>query len=197
MGLSCRVALDLRDLNLRIEAYPFDWIKSNADGIVECIQNDFTDFHKDFIRIDESMIFDKYNFGYSHDYPTIKTEINENNSINDDIFIEQNIFEKDFKNYHAEVLEKYSRRIKRFQDTMNSKDNILCFICLNLYDDTNDCDKIMSVINTKYIKKNIAFILYTTYNSNLELCIHNEKIKVLSNNLGDLIKECTTLFLSI
>merc|ERR1719201_2911734 len=34
----------LENIGLRTAAHPFDWVRSSADGVLQCLQTDFADF---------------------------------------------------------------------------------------------------------------------------------------------------------
>ena len=41
LGAACGSAMMLRDLNLRTEAYPFDWVVSHGDVVYQALSTDF------------------------------------------------------------------------------------------------------------------------------------------------------------
>jgi len=44
LGSHCRVAMALENMGLRKSAYPFDWVRSSAEGVLKCLETDFDDF---------------------------------------------------------------------------------------------------------------------------------------------------------
>ncbi len=44
LGYFCSVASELERYGLRGESYPFDWVISDFGGVVEAIQNNFSNF---------------------------------------------------------------------------------------------------------------------------------------------------------
>jgi len=44
LGTLCQPALMLKRNNLKLQSYPFDWIFSNPDIIMDCLNDDFTSF---------------------------------------------------------------------------------------------------------------------------------------------------------
>ncbi|MBA42492.1 MAG: hypothetical protein CMF62_00595 [Magnetococcales bacterium] len=44
LGFSCHTSYHLKKYGLKKESYPFDWIFSNPEIIIDCLQNDFLEF---------------------------------------------------------------------------------------------------------------------------------------------------------
>ncbi len=44
LGTLCHTATLLKRNNLKISSYPFDWIFSNINIIIDCIEDDFNSF---------------------------------------------------------------------------------------------------------------------------------------------------------
>ena len=44
LGFNCHASQMLKDNNLKLESYPFDWIMSNLDVVKKCLQDDFKTF---------------------------------------------------------------------------------------------------------------------------------------------------------
>lgn len=118
LGNSCSIAYNLRLLDLRNLAFPFDWVRvTNFNNITTLLENEFEDF----------LNLDTFEFKEISD----KFEVNGNNKS----YIYSNnycTFYHDFDDYIENInidtfLEKYNRRIKRFLDCIKSK-NHLTFI---------------------------------------------------------------------
>lgn len=45
IGSDCSAAATLRNLNLKSEALPFDWVDSNLNKIIKCIEDNFKYYH--------------------------------------------------------------------------------------------------------------------------------------------------------
>lgn len=118
LGNSCSIAYNLKLLKLRICAFPFDWVRvTNFNNVTKLIQNKFYGF-LDFKNFKFKEFSDKFivngkrgSYIYSNNYCSFYHEFNK--------LIEEHEFNM-FK-------EKYSRRIKRFLDFINS-DNEIIFI---------------------------------------------------------------------
>ena len=118
LGNSCSIAYNLKLLKLRKLAFPFDWVRvTNFNNVTKLIQNKFYGF-LDFKNFKFKEFSDKFivngkkgSYIYSNNYCSFYHEFN------------KLIEEHDFNMFK----EKYSRRIKRFLDLMNS-DNEIIFI---------------------------------------------------------------------
>ena len=115
LGNSCSIAYNLRLLDLRNLAFPFDWVRvTNLNNITTLLENEFEDFlNLDTFQFKE--ISDKFeingrnkSYVYSNNYCTFYHEFDDYiEKINTDTF-----------------LEKYNRRINRFLDCIKSKNHI-------------------------------------------------------------------------
>ena len=159
LGSTCSVAYQLDKHNLRVNAYPFDWLKcTSLKMITKCIQENFKDF-LDVIKIRES---DKH--------PILTTDTF-NDSSNDISMVMRNTYDMEF--YHDfsansnldDIKEKYDRRIKRFIDIINSGNEII-FVRDELKINSikqEDIDEFIQII--KSINPNCNFkIVYIVYN---------------------------------
>lgn len=103
----------LRDLNIRTEAYPFDWIISPFAAIYAALDNDFKNFLTEIqIRPGGQGIVDYYGFHFTHDLPTI-SHPNIDVLTNDFVGNDELCFA--WKEALPLVREKYRRRIERFR----------------------------------------------------------------------------------
>ncbi len=116
-GNDCCLAHQLTIHNYRKFAMPFDWIKSDLKNIINCIQNNFTDF----LKLD---LLQKKN--YSDNFPLLNQEENLNITPTNTLrvintkynfhFVHE--FQYDILIEHQTILEKYNRRIERFNNLM-------------------------------------------------------------------------------
>jgi hypothetical protein len=142
LGIDCQPAIALKSLNLRNYALPFDWVTSNVNMIVECIKDDFKFFHQELRFDSNNVLRDKYGFGFVHDYPLKK----EGEPARVDNWMD----------YKADVIEKYERRIKRFNDILNSETPIIA-----IYKGRKeDIQYFKQNFKEKYNKTNIFYIIY-------------------------------------
>lgn len=115
LGSSCNPAHMLRDLGIRKEAYPFDWVISSHTALYNCILDDFSHFLTDLkITMQNFGLVDYYGLIFIHDFPNLNTN-NSTDFSNYDVISEAPI--KDFwPEKIPEVTEKYKRRIERFKE---------------------------------------------------------------------------------
>jgi hypothetical protein len=116
-GNDCCLAHQLAIHNYREFALPFDWIKSDLKNIINCIQDNFTDFF-------ELKLLHKKN--YSDNFPLLNKEeiLNTTNTntlrvVNTKYnfhFVHE--FQYDILSEYPTILEKYNRRIERFNNLM-------------------------------------------------------------------------------
>jgi hypothetical protein len=124
LGGNCRNSTWLKELNIRFEAYPFDWVESEEiEGVIDLINNDFEDYlslknliphhHSHYNRVRDT----QYKINLVHEFSFQGTA---NFSFAN---------EKDLKrgmsclhNEYRALYEKYNRRITRFRNlTQNYK----------------------------------------------------------------------------
>ncbi len=103
LGAFCFIAGDLRRLNLRTAAYPFDWNITDIETMINLIDNGFSDFTNiNFLQKNndnQRIFFDNKKYSllrFVHDY-----DENMHNAI--------------------DVEKKYDRRIKRFYNAIKNK----------------------------------------------------------------------------
>jgi uncharacterized protein (DUF1919 family) len=141
LGINCAPALIARDLELRKFSLPFDWVVTNNNQIINCIEDDFEKFHKNLhFTLDNHWQMDEYGIQYPHEYP-----------VNDDGTIIDN-----WQDYHAEVLIKYQRRIERFRNIMNDSKPIIA-----LYFGTLKYAEILKKYMERKYNKIIVFVVAT------------------------------------
>jgi hypothetical protein len=126
LGYDCSPAAALRNLNLREFALPFDWIVSGVDTLEKCFESKFLYFHKHLeFNHNKTRLIDYYGFQFPHDYPL--NHITDANSVGEGIFGEENnkcIHDK-WVDYYDIVLDKYNRRIERFNKIINDTNPII------------------------------------------------------------------------
>ncbi len=117
LGSHCEIAVQLREHNLRKEAFPFDWILSlNHNNLINLLNNDFDFFLNEeyFIQhpIHPSIVRNYYyELEFGHDWPF--TEL-WSNSIR-------------FKTQLQGIQSKYEKRISRFRKLKNYPGKVLFF----------------------------------------------------------------------
>lgn len=99
LGYFCGPSSELEKIGLRDASYPFDWLISDMEGIMDCIKNDFKGFLKEdtLYQYKSNKGYYKnteYNFHFYHDFSN-------KNKLKDQL---------------PSVEEKYSRRIERFKE---------------------------------------------------------------------------------
>ena len=125
LGYDCSPAGALRDLNIRDEALPFDWVQSNLQSIINCIEDNFDKYHKNpCFNSFGTRLIDNYGFQFPHDYPFNNNDDNiDKSKLGEGIFGEERDKQiiHNWYEYHPIVLEKYKRRIDRFYTYLNSE----------------------------------------------------------------------------
>ncbi|WP_440874448.1 DUF1796 family putative cysteine peptidase [Thalassotalea sp. PLHSN55] len=106
IGANCRVAQALRDLNLRQQALPVDWVLSSAQALLQLIKNDFNHFFEQ--KYCQGMSF------FSTKGKKCTCVLNHFYQIS---FIHD-------KAWHHERFLTYNKRIQAFKDTIN-QDKVL------------------------------------------------------------------------
>jgi len=132
----------LRNLGLRTNPLPFDWVNTNIESIDKCFKDDFKYYHKKLkiIKNDRNHVIDEYGFVFKYDYPSYTNKnILEYNQTNLDLFIQNN-------EIHDIVTEKYINRINHFKQIMNSPVPIICLCNYSI----NDVIKLQELFMTYY-----------------------------------------------
>lgn len=124
LGSFCATAIHLRffdnikTLNIRDNAYPFDWIESSFDSLYTCIDDDFNNFLHGLHLKDNNQILDHYGFKFLHDWPTIQS--GDFDILNTDDGVNASYLKTNWRDYSTLVQEKYARRIERFKKACKS-----------------------------------------------------------------------------
>lgn len=156
IGYDCSPAAALRGLNLREFALPFDWVVSNVKSLQICFETNFENFHKNLtFSYRKTRLIDHYGFEFPHDYP-LTNMTNFENIIGEDVFIEEcgNCITEKWYDYHSDVLNKYNRRIERFNNIINDTKPI---IVLCRYS-TKDVLELQELFIKYYKNNNIYFV---------------------------------------
>lgn len=126
LGEDCQVALSMRDLNVRLAAYPFDWmISSDFDKLTQAFREDFVDFlnpqHMEIGTAPFGLtwgVFDNYyRLIFLHDFPNHEPE----NAVDFDVKYPN----YNFADYLPEVTAKYERRLQRLRDVLGASGPVI------------------------------------------------------------------------
>jgi hypothetical protein len=158
LGYDCSPAATLKNLNIRDEALPFDWVVSDLQILITCIEDNFNSYHKNLhFNQRKTRLIDSYGFQFPHDYPFDSNNI-DNSKIGEGVFGEE--FNKqiisNWGEYHTMALEKYKRRIERFYNYLSS-DKPLIILCRNYC--VKDINHFASYLANKFRKNNIYFVI--------------------------------------
>ena len=163
LGYYCGVAEDLEKMGLRNRSFPFDWLISNFENVIDAIDKEFNGF-MDYENLSQDLNArhhyrdDKYQFYFFHDFsPYVKLD----------------------KQY-SDVRNKYYRRINRFLKTIKEPTLFVHYISAEKLDKNNksvelkwienNYGRILAVLKRYNPKNDIVFIGDETLNS--------EKIKI-------------------
>jgi hypothetical protein len=156
IGYDCSPAAALKGLNLREFALPFDWTVSNIKVLQMCFENKFKDFHTNLtFNYNKTRLIDHYGFQFPHDYP-LKNMTNFENNIGEGVFGEENgnCITENWYNYYSIVLNKYNRRIERFNNIINDTKPIIVLCRYN----TKDVLELQKLFIKYYKNNNIYFV---------------------------------------
>lgn len=118
LGFFCNVAGELETYGLRSASYPFDWIISSFEGVLQCMEDGFKDF-LNIAYLSQSAIDrthyknSKYNCYFFHDFDKYKS----------------------LRKQLARVTKKYQRRENRFFETIKSPTLFIRYISDELKDE--------------------------------------------------------------
>lgn len=163
-GYDCSPAAALRNLNIRDEALPFDWVESNLQIITNCIEDNFNNYHNNLnFNQRKTRLIDSYGFQFPHDYPFNNNDNIDYSKIGDGIFGEE--FNKqiisNWSEYHQIVLSKYKRRIERFLIYLSSNKPLI-ILCRGYSVDSINQFKLY--LTNKFNKNNIYFVISSKQN---------------------------------
>jgi hypothetical protein len=155
LGFFCSVSSELERIGLRDSSYPFDWLISSFDSVLELINNGFKDFlcldfMQQYSNDPSRYINNKYNIHFFHDFDKYKK-------------CEEQI---------DEINNKYQRRIKRFYRSIHEPTLFIRYI-----KDKNEGDyielnynKILNILRKYNDNNDIIFVstdTVTTTNLNI------------------------------
>ena len=185
LGSECSPAAALRTLNIRAEALPFDWVESNLNKIMNCINDNFNNYHRNLqFNNKKTRLIDSYGIEFPHDYPfnidypfntpdfpfntpdypfntpdyPFNTPDFSVDTIGEGAFGEepQKSIVENWSQFHSIALEKYKRRIERFYSYLQSEDPII-FTCRNY--SVKDVKEFGRFLANKFNKQNIFFVI--------------------------------------
>lgn len=148
LGGNCRVSTWLKALNLRFQAFPFDWVESEEiEGLIALINNDFDDY----------LLLENLTPFFNYYYNRVQDRIYKINLVHDFSFQGNENFSfakhEDFKkgincinNEYFAVYEKYKKRIQRFKDLYKNHNQIIFVRVLYI-------DKDSAILLHKSLKK--------------------------------------------
>jgi hypothetical protein len=157
----CHSSAILKRNNLKLCSYPFDWIYSNCDNIIHCIEDDFKIFldKSYYINISKSQCgHSKYNnLMFNHNNPLINV---------------------DHYNY-------YVRCVDRFKNLLQKQEHKL-FIMININIQNIENNRINNIINfnnkfSKYISNYTLLVIFHIPNKeqNHNIFTYNDNIHFL------------------
>jgi hypothetical protein len=170
LGYDCSPASALQQLHLRSFALPFDWVVSSVNNLKKCFETNFVNFHqKLYVNSNKTRLIDDYGFEFPHDYPLDGMDHSENN-IGEGIIGEEKgkVITDNWKNYYENVIEKYNRRIQRFNNIINDSSKPIIVLCRY---STDDVLKLQKILLNHFKRTDIYFI-----NSSQKI-FENDKIK--------------------
>lgn len=203
IGSDCFTTLGLKDNNLRFQSLPFDWIVT-YDGIYDIIINDFVDFIPEHIT-NEDVLNDLTN-------DNLEVDTHDNAIYNNKYKI---LF---LHNKFPEDNEKIKKRIKRFKNILETKNETIVFVrkthmmhhhkeisenfnCDNVKDEILEAEKLSELLQTKYPKLNFKILLILScnicykpsnyYSKDLNIVIINISNKSLDENFNEIL--CKTI----
>ena len=161
LGSMCHSSAILKRNNLKLCSYPFDWIYSNCDNIIHCIEDDFKIFldKSYYINISKSQCgHSKYNnLMFNHNNPLINV---------------------DHYNY-------YVRCVDRFKNLLQKQEHKL-FIMININIQNIENNRINNIINfnnkfSKYISNYTLLVIFHIPNKeqNHNIFTYNDNIHFL------------------
>lgn len=161
LGESCTIAGALRNLNIRTEAYPFDWTVTPFHSLYNCINDDFAHFFEIESlkeRHDRCGVVDYYGIEFLHDLPTSKTTTEE---IGEGV-IGQGILRNDWRDHVNTVRQKYVRRINRLRCLLQSEEKI--YVVRHFNTSKEQAIQLRDLLQSKYPDADITIIVVNNSN---------------------------------
>lgn len=144
LGRSCQPAFFLRDLQLRNESYPFDWLISHYESVYDALADDFSRFFAHLsLNPDKTAAVDYYGLEFRNVW---RHEGHRYNQVLDLINWQEQV---------PLVTENFARKINRFREACNSNKKVI-FV---RWEDINfeQAVQLRDLIKSKY--PNLSFIL--------------------------------------
>lgn len=152
IGYDCSTAATLKNLSLREQSLPFDWVVSDMNNVIKCISEEFINFHRNLIlNTTKTRVIDYYGFEYPHDYPN--SDIFEIENIGNGTFNEKTINDN-WSEFIEINIDKYNRRIKRFLDILKSETDLIVLYrgpIINVINFNNFIRYKFNKVNIKYV----------------------------------------------
>ena len=182
IGPYCHTALILKEHNLRLQAYPFDYIYSSLEMVKHCINDKFNTFldKKYFISGSHPHVTRHSFYCKFLDTPLLRrhfsTYCKESN-------IEFNTSIINLFNHHKLIEqphnhEKFKRRCNRLLDLIDSNEKIV-FVYYNCY--ISEFDDIIEFSNNFSNNKNIYILGIFEVNSDKKILYENTNCKIYQN----------------
>ncbi len=150
LGGACAPAINLRNLGLRTQAYPFDWIISPFESLYQALNEDFKYFLEDTRIVPKKTgVIDHYHFYFTHDW--------QKKSLAPD----ESIIHPDWEKSLPAVKEKYQRRIDRFRKACRGSETV--YFIRAEYITQEQAIKLRGLFRTKY--PTLYFLLIVFNNS--------------------------------
>lgn len=120
LGIRCLPAMQLKKHGLRLHAYPFDWLDTSFDSLVQILKNDFVDFLAESnLRLTNENYVLQTAHGFQNRNELRIVEAKYNIILRHDFDINA-----DFLKQYSEIKKKYEKRIKRFYEALSSGKHI-------------------------------------------------------------------------
>jgi hypothetical protein len=181
LGAACSSSLVLRELNLRKEAYPFDWILSPHESLCQALASDFEWFLTDLaLRPDSTGVIDHYGLHFVHDWPT--SADSRFDALKGDFTGASRLIDN-WEAYTPSVRKKYQRRISRFRNACTGND-LVCFVRTE-YVNQKEALEIRDIIKNRYPELNFTLLVISTAES-FHIPWGFDNILNLHGSMGDL-----------
>ena len=162
IGGGCYPAGAMRDLEVRKAAYPFDWMFSKFESVIQAFEDDFNHFLDPdslYLGNPDDRIIDYYGLEYVHDFPTTQN----NAALEEGQTHDQKKIRSDWKNFITPIREKYFRRIERLKYCLSGTEEVV-FFRLNRYpSDINVIIKFRDLIQKKYAQLKFSIAIIEVY----------------------------------
>ena len=155
LGSDCSIAYQLQKYNLRQVAYPFDWIRTNnLDNIILLLESNFQFFlDKSYLEFNEC----------SNKFPIL--DDNWNDEYSENIILKHKLYnitfpheiKKDNQNLD-EFIEKYERRILRFNKVIEDSSIKKIFLRISNKNNKVQEEKLFNLLKIKATNFEIKFI---------------------------------------